>query len=77
MYRQSLQNDKITEEWTAIDDNVCWAISLINSLSMHCIIFKTFIEWNFKSKEIDAHYVHSYNMLRTVQDFFDIVFPLL
>ena len=51
---------KINEEWTSIDDNVRWDISPIKSLSMNCIIIKTFIKWNYKSREIDVHYLHSY-----------------
>ena len=62
MQLKSLQKYKITEEWTAINNNVPWDIFPINSLSMHCIIIKTFIEWNFKSREIDVHYLHRYNL---------------
>ena len=31
-------------------------------LGMHCIVFKTFIEWICKSREFDVIYVHSYYM---------------
>ena len=32
----------------------------INSLSMHCIIIKIFIEYNCKLREIDVHYLQTY-----------------
>ena len=55
---KSLQNDKFTEEWTSIDDNVRWDIFPHLFAQIELYNYQD-IYW-VKLREIDVHYLHSY-----------------